>query len=120
MTDYLRETEKLGRLYCPICEPTADPTSEILDVKWCGEHIEAGTGVSQNGAYSPPLGGEPDNAVGRYLCNGFHRKDWARQVGSFLPWTNNDHLRDVGLITTGEVYVSNFHSGMSDIYANYD
>ena len=35
MTDYTRDTPSLGRTYCPGCEPETDPTSEILDVRWC-------------------------------------------------------------------------------------
>jgi len=38
MTDYTRETPKLGREWCPGCEDWRDPTREILDVSWCGIH----------------------------------------------------------------------------------
>src|SRR5256714_14062576 len=39
MTDYTRDTPSLGRTYCPGCEPDADPTLEILDVRWCDAHL---------------------------------------------------------------------------------
>ena len=45
MSDFIRETPKLGREYCPGCEPWRDPTREILDVSWCGEHPPARTGL---------------------------------------------------------------------------
>jgi len=38
VTDYTRDTPKLGREWCPGCEDWRDPTQEILDVAWCGEH----------------------------------------------------------------------------------
>jgi hypothetical protein len=28
----------VARSYCPGCEPDADPTREILDVRWCDAH----------------------------------------------------------------------------------
>jgi len=38
MADYTPDTPLVARLYCPGCEPEADPTSEILDVLWCEAH----------------------------------------------------------------------------------
>ncbi len=45
MTDYTRDTPKLGREWCPGCAPEGDPTREILDVSWCGEHPPVRTGL---------------------------------------------------------------------------
>lgn len=38
MTDYAPDTPYLGTRYCPGCEPTRDPTKEILEPAPCGEH----------------------------------------------------------------------------------
>jgi hypothetical protein len=45
MSDTLRDTPSLGRLCCPGCEPEADPTAEILDVRWCESHSPLNAGV---------------------------------------------------------------------------
>jgi hypothetical protein len=38
MTDFLADAPVVARAYCPGCEPGADPTREILDVRWCDAH----------------------------------------------------------------------------------
>lgn len=38
MTDYTMDTPNMARIYCPGCEPEADPIREILDVRWCPNH----------------------------------------------------------------------------------
>src|SRR6266481_3161574 len=38
VTDYLPDTPCVARAYCPGCEPDADPSLEILDVRWCESH----------------------------------------------------------------------------------
>lgn len=43
MSEY--ETKSLARLYCPGCEPDADPSREILETRWCGDHIPRENGV---------------------------------------------------------------------------
>ena len=55
MTDYLADTPAVARLYCPGCEPDADPTGEILDVHWCELH-------------SPVRGGADDGVVSAAAC----------------------------------------------------
>lgn len=55
MTDYLADTPAVARLYCPGCEPDADPTGEILDVHWCESH-------------SPVRGGADDGVVTAAAC----------------------------------------------------
>jgi hypothetical protein len=45
MTDFLAESPPVARGYCPGCEPDADPTSEILDVRWCEPHTPGRDGV---------------------------------------------------------------------------
>src|SRR5205809_137384 len=39
VTEFVAETPALGRSFCPGCEPDADPTLEILDVRWCDAHL---------------------------------------------------------------------------------
>ncbi len=35
MTDNIPDSPVIGRPYCPGCEPDADPSREILDVRYC-------------------------------------------------------------------------------------
>jgi hypothetical protein len=78
MSDHIPDTPSAARMYCPGCEPEADPTHEILDVRWCESH-------------SPVRGGLDDDAVGaaaylsgsseaggddnRRWCELFHRRN---------------------------------------------
>ena len=68
MSDWLPDTPCLGRYYCPGCEPEADPTREILDVRHCERHNPVRDGADDEivvaAAYlsgSAEAGGE-DNA----------------------------------------------------------
>jgi len=77
MSDSLPDTPNVARVYCPGCEPDADPDKEILDVFWCHRH-------------QPMRGGEDDAAVtstaylsgtseaggeeNRSFCDWLHRK----------------------------------------------
>jgi hypothetical protein len=77
MTEYTPDTPLIARLYCPGCEPDADPTSEILDVLWCESHLPLRSGLDDAvvtaAAYlsgSSEAGGE-DN---RRWCEIFHRR----------------------------------------------
>ena len=45
MMDHLTDTPSLARMYCPGCEPAADPAFEILDVRWCASHAPQGRGL---------------------------------------------------------------------------
>ncbi len=38
VSDHLPDTARIARAYCPGCEPGADPSVEILDVRWCETH----------------------------------------------------------------------------------
>ena len=48
MTDF--DTPDLSRSYCPLCEPDADPTKEILQVKGCAIHPISLDGLDDQGA----------------------------------------------------------------------
>src|SRR5713101_1029411 len=58
VTEYLRDSPAVARSYCPVCEPDAAPTREILDVHWCIAHAPvwsgADDGVVTAGATPPP------------------------------------------------------------------
>ena len=76
MMDHLTDTPSLARMYCPGCEPSADPAFEILDVRWCASHAPQGRGVDDDVVVasawisgSSEAGGE-DN---RRWCELFHR-----------------------------------------------
>jgi hypothetical protein len=78
MSDYIADTPSIARLYCPGCEPEADPTSEILDVRWCEAHSPVRGGADDEvvsaAAYlsgSSEAGGD-DN---RRWCELFHRRN---------------------------------------------
>ena len=43
--DYLPDTPSAARAYCPGCEPDADPSQDILDVRWCESHFPARAGA---------------------------------------------------------------------------
>jgi len=43
--DYLPDTPCVARAYCPGCEPDADPSLEILDVRWCESHFPTRNGT---------------------------------------------------------------------------
>ena len=45
MMDSRPPNPALGRSYCPGCEPTTDPSEEILDVNWCDPHAPARAGL---------------------------------------------------------------------------
>ena len=48
--EFHADSTVLARLYCPGCEPDADPFAEILDVHWCDAHM-------------PPRDGSDDGTV---------------------------------------------------------
>ena len=45
VTDYLLDSPYVARAYCPGCEPDADPSQDILDVRWCESHSPARDGA---------------------------------------------------------------------------
>jgi hypothetical protein len=76
MADYIRDTVVLGRIYCPGCEPEADPIDEILDVRWCEEHAPRGTGLddAMAGARLSVSGTSEAGGEGnRRWCDAIHR-----------------------------------------------
>jgi len=48
LTDFLPDTAYVARAYCPGCEPDADPSRDILDVRWCESHSPARDGADDD------------------------------------------------------------------------
>lgn len=38
MTHYIPDSPRLGRSWCPGCDPNLDPTREILETSYCPTH----------------------------------------------------------------------------------
>ena len=77
MTDFRSDSPVLARLYCPGCEPDADPFVEILDVHWCDAHMPSREGSDDATVAaaivvsgSAEAGGEGN----RRWCELFHRE----------------------------------------------
>ena len=54
LTDFLPDTAYVARAYCPGCEPDADPSLDILDVRWCESHSPARDTLSRNDTSATP------------------------------------------------------------------
>jgi hypothetical protein len=77
MTEAIRDTPSVARPYCPSCEPDTDPSSEILDVRWCSAHTPVSGGVDDEAVAmeSYPAGsGEAGGEDNRRWCALFHRQ----------------------------------------------
>lgn len=46
--DYLAESPLVARAWCPGCEPHADPLLEILEVRWCDQHLPSRLGAADS------------------------------------------------------------------------
>lgn len=70
---YIPETPMMSRPWCPVCEPEADPTMEILETHRCGLHQLDFTGYDDLGTFS---GGykQAGDANNRVFCNWLHRR----------------------------------------------
>jgi hypothetical protein len=75
VTDYTPDTPMVARLYCPGCEPEADPSAEILDVLWCEPHLPARAGADDaavNAAAYLSGGAEAGGDDNRRWCHLIH------------------------------------------------
>jgi len=76
VTDFPAEKPPVARVYCPGCEPLADPLQEILDVHWCDAHLPARGGLddllatARGVSYGSAEAGGEDN---RRWCQLIHR-----------------------------------------------
>src|SRR4029453_9635950 len=76
VTDFLPDTPAVARPYCPDCEPDADPSREILDVRWCAAHPPAGGGAEASGVRAEAFLSGSTEAGGddnRRWCQLLHR-----------------------------------------------
>lgn len=76
MTEYLADSPAVARPYCPGCEPGADPLREVLDVRWCDEHVPVREGTADQRVDSSAfLSGtaEAGGEVNRRWCELLHR-----------------------------------------------
>jgi len=67
-------TSPLARSYCPGCEPDADPTVDILEVRWCEEHALS-TASPDDVRVTPEIMGlnEAGGETNRMWCAAIHR-----------------------------------------------
>lgn len=76
MTDWTQDTPIISRLYCPGCEPEADPIKDILDIFWCETHMPSREGALDR--VVTPAGyisgsGECGGDDNRKVCDFIHR-----------------------------------------------
>ena len=45
MSEYLPDSPSVARGWCPGCEPLADPTLQILDIRYCDQHMPGRDGL---------------------------------------------------------------------------
>ncbi len=77
MPEFHADSTVLARLYCPGCEPDADPFTEILDVHWCDAHMPTRDG-SDDGTVASTIvvsgSAEAGGEGNRRWCDFFHRE----------------------------------------------
>jgi len=76
VTDFLPDTPSVSRAYCPTCEPNADPSLEILDVRWCSTHTPASGGLDDQSVTADAYlsgGVEAGGDDNRRWCELLHR-----------------------------------------------
>jgi hypothetical protein len=77
VTEYLADSPVVARSWCPGCEPLADPTLEILDVRYCDQHAPARSGSDDTHVTSDSsLSGsaEAGGDANRLWCQLLHRE----------------------------------------------
>jgi hypothetical protein len=76
MPGNIPDSPVVGRSYCPSCEPNADPTLEVLDVRWCEMHIPSREGPDDSRVVSEAYlsgGTEAGGEENRRWCEFIHR-----------------------------------------------
>ena len=75
MTEFITDAAVVARSYCPGCEPDADPTREILDVRWCDAHVPSRDGAEDAVVTSDAFlsgSAEAGGDANRRWCEMFH------------------------------------------------
>jgi hypothetical protein len=83
VSEYLASSPVVARPWCPGCEPLTDPTLEILDVRYCDQHVAEQAGsddgrVMADGYLSGNA--EAGGDANRLWCQLFHRQLRERAV----------------------------------------
>jgi hypothetical protein len=77
VTDFQAATRDASRSYCPRCDLAADPTREVLDVRWCDAHAPIRDGLEDGRVSfesSVILNNEAGGADNRRWCDLIHRR----------------------------------------------
>lgn len=48
VSEHLPDSPVVARAWCPGCEPLADPTLQILDIRYCDQHTPGRDGSDDN------------------------------------------------------------------------
>jgi hypothetical protein len=75
VTEFIADAAIVARSYCPGCEPDADPTREILDVRWCDAHVPCRDGSDDAVVTSEAFlsgSAEAGGDANRRWCEMFH------------------------------------------------
>jgi hypothetical protein len=77
VSEHLPDSPVVARAWCPGCEPLADPTLEILDIRYCDQHAPGRAGADDG---SVMLDGHVSGSVeaggdaNRLWCELLHRE----------------------------------------------
>jgi hypothetical protein len=77
VSEYLPDSPVVARAWCPGCEPLADPTLQILDLRYCDQHTPGRDGsddslMASDGYLSGSA--EAGGDANRLWCELLHRK----------------------------------------------
>ena len=78
MSEQLPDSPLVARTWCPGCEPLADPTLQILDLRYCDQHTPARSGLDDVSVTSENyLSGsaEAGGDANRLWCELLHRSE---------------------------------------------
>ena len=81
MPEFVADSPIVARPFCPGCEPGTDPTSEILDTRWCDAHAPVRGGAQDEHVRSEAYLSGSSEAGGdenRRWCDLIHRGSPAR------------------------------------------
>jgi hypothetical protein len=76
VSEYLPDSPVVARAWCPGCEPLADPTLQILDLRYCDQHVPGRDGMDDTSVTTDAhLSGstEAGGDANRLWCELFHR-----------------------------------------------
>ena len=82
MSEYLPDSPAVARAWCPGCEPLADPIAQILDLRYCDQHLPHRDGSADESVTSDNyLSGsaEAGGDANRLWCELLHR-DAPREI----------------------------------------